>query len=56
MTEHEARDDTPWEDFRVEVERMADGRTIHYYVWPDRAAAEAAMDAGGAAGEEPADV
>lgn len=40
------RDATPFGDFRVEDERMADGRKIHYYAWPDepssREAAEAA--------------
>ncbi len=57
VIDSDARDDTPFDDFEVEDERMADGRTIHYYVWPERAAADLDADAGAdAGGEEHADV
>ena len=57
MTRPDPRDDTPFDDFEVEVERMADGRTIHYYVWPERGAAEPDAEVSADAGrDEHADV
>jgi len=50
-------------EYRVETERMADGRSIHYYSWPADAgrsggsAGDVASDAGAGSsgtGEEPA--
>lgn len=46
----DARDDTPFDQFVVEDDPMPDGRTIHYYVWPDRAA-PAGDEAGPASAE-----
>jgi hypothetical protein len=50
-------DATPFGDFKVEDEPMADGRTIHYYVWPDAptsADTDAAAPGTPAAGTTPA--
>ncbi len=51
MTEGSA--DRPVDAFVIEDEPMGDGRTIHYYVWPNSPVADTPDDA--SAGTEPAD-
>ena len=41
VTDDDPAIDHPFGRFRVATEPMADGRTIHYYEWPDDRAAEA---------------
>jgi hypothetical protein len=51
----EGRADRPVDAFVIEDEPMGDGRTIHYYVWPDSGEEEGPSDPA-AATEAPADV